>query len=472
MSKQHFKDNDSLEKAIREAGGHVALPETVRIRARAKLFQMMDRVPSAKIIASTSKRRALFSFSKSFAAIVLVVVIGFGSMVGAARADNSKPGDALFGVDTLIEDVQLFLISNPESKLRFQIAIAAERLQELAELSEDVFEDDSVDDVISGDNATSTDDGIANDTSTSTNSTDSVIDEAMNDSANEAILKSLSEIRSVLTKVEVDIAALDTLFGDDTSITQDRIPGLFNQLSALYDREDALIKRLDIRASHDRFDLKIEEVQNQSITICHMPDGELEIALISWPAHKAHGDVLGGCVVDVINDFDESDDDSHDSDDDDSDVNSNVDDDQDSKDNDDSDDDSDEDSDEDNDNDSDEDDDDSDDAADKEDSDDDDSDDDSDKDSFYNFRGRFDDFADRFNFNRSEKIRLEGIVEHIGERSIVVRGATFIVDDETDIEIKKSDSETLEAIEVGRWAKVKGEKRSDESILATEIDIK
>ena len=51
-----------------------------------------------------------------------------------------------------------------------------------------------------------------------------------------------------------------------------------------------------------------EEVENnsepeQKITICHIPPGNngnpqtIEIPLSAWPAHQAHGDVLGSCVV-------------------------------------------------------------------------------------------------------------------------------------------------------------------------------
>jgi hypothetical protein len=48
---------------------------------------------------------------------------------------------------------------------------------------------------------------------------------------------------------------------------------------------------------------EIEEPSNEKITICHRPPGNpgnaqtIEIPLSAWPAHQAHGDVLGPCPI-------------------------------------------------------------------------------------------------------------------------------------------------------------------------------
>ncbi|MGB1269448.1 MAG: hypothetical protein ACPG45_06895 [Flavobacteriaceae bacterium] len=46
---------------------------------------------------------------------------------------------------------------------------------------------------------------------------------------------------------------------------------------------------------------KDNEQSNEKITICHIPPGNpenahsIEISVHAWPAHQAHGDVIGNC---------------------------------------------------------------------------------------------------------------------------------------------------------------------------------
>lgn len=70
---------------------------------------------------------------------VLVVLASTGGI--AAAANNSKPGDLLYGVDTLTEKVQLALAPGDSAKQTLHRHIAQERLQEIQQL----FQEKSID---------------------------------------------------------------------------------------------------------------------------------------------------------------------------------------------------------------------------------------------------------------------------------------------------------------------------------------
>lgn len=70
-------------------------------------------------------------------AIVLVILAALGlTGVGTATAaNNSAPGDPLFGLDKAIEELQINLTAGDDSKAKIKLEIAQERLQELEVLA-------------------------------------------------------------------------------------------------------------------------------------------------------------------------------------------------------------------------------------------------------------------------------------------------------------------------------------------------
>ena len=79
----------------------------------------------------------IVSKQKGFAPIIVVLAIvlaGLGSVGTATAANNSKPGDPLFGLDTALEQIQVNLASSDVAKAEVRLKIARERLDELQEL--------------------------------------------------------------------------------------------------------------------------------------------------------------------------------------------------------------------------------------------------------------------------------------------------------------------------------------------------
>src|SRR3989338_8972365 len=131
--KRHSNEDDDFAKLVSSLGSDLHLPQDVRLRAKANLFLMIRDVKRGSAPTRTAfKPQFVLRFAGSMAVIVLLVAT---SSIGVVRADDSKPGDALFHLDKFIENAELLLTRNPEDKLKLSIAIASERLGELEDLS-------------------------------------------------------------------------------------------------------------------------------------------------------------------------------------------------------------------------------------------------------------------------------------------------------------------------------------------------
>lgn len=78
------------------------------------------------------------SREKGFAPIILLVILAVVGATGVGTtvaANNSTPGDPLFGLDKTIEEVEVRLASNDQSKARVKLEIVKERLEELDKLA-------------------------------------------------------------------------------------------------------------------------------------------------------------------------------------------------------------------------------------------------------------------------------------------------------------------------------------------------
>lgn len=74
---------------------------------------------------------------RGFAPVVVLLVLAVVGVTGVgtvAASNNSKPGDALFGIDKAIEEVRVTFTPNDATKAKIRLEIAEERLQELQTL--------------------------------------------------------------------------------------------------------------------------------------------------------------------------------------------------------------------------------------------------------------------------------------------------------------------------------------------------
>ena len=68
--------------------------------------------------------------------LVLLLLLGGGGLILAQQADAAEPGDTLYPVDILAENIQRVLITDDIKKTEFEEEVLGERISELASLSE------------------------------------------------------------------------------------------------------------------------------------------------------------------------------------------------------------------------------------------------------------------------------------------------------------------------------------------------
>ena len=96
-------------------------------------FRNLSNEEQARVLSSivaVQKKPLLFKSNKNFmyksVIIALVLAVGLGGTV--ALADNSVPGDPLFGVDTAVENIRI-KVAGSERKNELRIAFADERVK-------------------------------------------------------------------------------------------------------------------------------------------------------------------------------------------------------------------------------------------------------------------------------------------------------------------------------------------------------
>ncbi|MEK7227984.1 MAG: cytochrome b5 domain-containing protein [Patescibacteria group bacterium] len=102
-------------------------------------FRTLSNEEQARVLSSivaVQKKPLLFNSNKNFMyksiIIALVLAVGLGGTV--ALADNSVPGDPLFGIDRAVENLRLSLASS-EKKNELRISFAGERVKEIERIT-------------------------------------------------------------------------------------------------------------------------------------------------------------------------------------------------------------------------------------------------------------------------------------------------------------------------------------------------
>jgi uncharacterized membrane protein YgcG len=129
-----------------------------RKQARSRMQQRIaasSRKPSALVDTRKSRQkqanRGLFGFpTLAFRALIALIVVGMlTSVTGvtAFAADGAAPGDALYLVDTAVEQFSLTLTRSADGRLNLQLAIANERMAEaetLINAGEDAYANEAL----------------------------------------------------------------------------------------------------------------------------------------------------------------------------------------------------------------------------------------------------------------------------------------------------------------------------------------
>lgn len=122
-----------LADALRASGGR-AMPEQAKNRVRSAILSAATHVTFSPV--PRYKGHLTLTYKPMFAAIIIAVVL-LGSTGTAIAADQSKPGDALFGLDQVLENVRLKLTLSDTAKADLAVEIAQERAEELNQLKQE-----------------------------------------------------------------------------------------------------------------------------------------------------------------------------------------------------------------------------------------------------------------------------------------------------------------------------------------------
>lgn len=81
--------------------------------------------------------QSIFSRKAVAIALIIAIVVLGGGIGGAYASQSALPGDALYPVKLLTEDVRVALKFNPESKANLEMSFAAKRLEEIKNVLEE-----------------------------------------------------------------------------------------------------------------------------------------------------------------------------------------------------------------------------------------------------------------------------------------------------------------------------------------------
>lgn len=140
---------DDLEKSLEELYSEVSLPPAglgpARGRMLAEAAQLLARqvgrplsTAEAGHIVETRRRRKmnLMLVYKALAAVLAVAVAIAGMGGGVVLAADTLPGDFLYPVKLLSEDVRLALTPDPAGRAELEMSFVALRVQEMAQLAQ------------------------------------------------------------------------------------------------------------------------------------------------------------------------------------------------------------------------------------------------------------------------------------------------------------------------------------------------
>ncbi|MFH0905567.1 MAG: DUF5667 domain-containing protein [bacterium] len=119
-----------IEELIRTAGRGFALSGDVRVALKTRLLAV---IKSGETRISTRYTFNPRRFSMPLIPIIIAVIIALGGGT-ASLANSAKPGDTLYPIDQLVEQIREKLATGPEARTQLLAQFADERVAELAEI--------------------------------------------------------------------------------------------------------------------------------------------------------------------------------------------------------------------------------------------------------------------------------------------------------------------------------------------------
>lgn len=143
MASVNFDQLEAQLKTLGENKGVLSVSKKQTIRDR--IFKSIGQIELADAIATGETKarlavslkhlqQALIPHRLSFsmpATVVVVIMVFMGSIVTGAVAQSSKPGDALFTMKKILENIEMAVVTNPFKKAEFSLNIADQRLKYL-----------------------------------------------------------------------------------------------------------------------------------------------------------------------------------------------------------------------------------------------------------------------------------------------------------------------------------------------------
>ena len=172
--------------------------------------------------------------SAGFIPAVLLVVfaaLGVTSVGTAAAANNSRPGDLLFGLDKAFEEVRVAVATGDTNKARIRLQIVQERLAELSQL----------------------------------------------DTQNQPVDGAIVETQQALSNATSTLANVETKFKENkiTLESQD-LQGLLAQLQRLLVENQGLVRRVEIKIKDDKIKAKIKLFEQEASESAELIDDDLD----------------------------------------------------------------------------------------------------------------------------------------------------------------------------------------------------
>lgn len=145
MSSLNFEQLEAQLKTLGENKGVLSISKKQAIRDR--IFKSIGQIELADAIATGETKASLvvslkhlkqaliphrLSFSMP-ATVAVVIMVFMGSIVTGAVAQSSKPGDTLFIMKKVLENLEMAVVTNPFKKAELSLNIADQRLKYLGQ---------------------------------------------------------------------------------------------------------------------------------------------------------------------------------------------------------------------------------------------------------------------------------------------------------------------------------------------------
>lgn len=171
---------------------------------------------------------------KGFAPAIILIILAAVGITGVGTtvaANNSVPGDPLFGLDKAIEEVQVSLATNDETQAKIKLEIAKERLNELETL----------------------------------------------ESTNRAVDPAVTEAQLAISDATTTLSTVETKFKENKiTLKSTDLQALLTELQSLLVTHQRLIKKVEIKIKDGEVKAKIKLFGQEASESAELIDDDLE----------------------------------------------------------------------------------------------------------------------------------------------------------------------------------------------------